>query len=417
MKLTLVSAIKRVAIVCFVIVMVNVCAFAQIKPAKALTAADSLNDVKKYKIKSVTTLSYTATDSTFKNADLEYKYKVNYDRVGNSIESYSENKNGKKMQRSESKFNSQNLVVENISYDSLNVVNYSSKIKYDIHGNVSETESATQMSIYTYKSEDANKYMVYTERNRYDVNQNLIEFSTDSAGTQISKTLQQYDDKNRLVSMTIFTKGFITMKEVTVYDSKGAKTVTNETFEMVSPNQCGPAKNKTVQKFDVKGNMISYVTTSDDNGSVYTTKTSSDYKYDKDLIISVKTVTETTGEGYSSKTTNTESYKYDKNGNVLESSYKYGGGGGNSITKSKYNDKNSIIESVSFYGTCTDKPSSITTYKYTADGVTLKESITETFDYPSKSIMRNDEKGLRKEDYYNSERDFSHNVYQYEFWD
>ena len=74
------------------------------------------------------------------------------------------------------------------------------------------------------------------------------------------------------------------------------------------------------------------------------------------------------------------------------------------------------MEEISYNGNCMDKPSTIATYIYYPDGVTLKESSSVSYDYPSRNIDKYDERSLNIETISISQNGSYHIVYQYEYW-
>ncbi|MBL7891693.1 MAG: hypothetical protein JNL63_03615 [Bacteroidia bacterium] len=385
--------------------------------AETAKKTDTVSYIVKYKIKSITTFTYRSNDSTLNDVKLESKQKITYDKAGNYIGDLSENGTGKIISRSESTYDSRNNMVESISYDSLNKISYSSKYYYDDLNRLFESSTSQPLNLYTYKPEDAGKYSTYTYRSKYDANGNVIEYTNDSSGTIVSKTLARFDIKNRTVYTAQYDHTTLQSTTTYLYDSKGAYTLTIEYYQTASRTQCSPSKNRTIEKFDERGNMISSVSSTEENGVKSTTKTTYEYKYDKDKLLLLKTVVESNGDGYASKSTSLQLNKYDKNGNLIESFSKYAGGGGNYTTKYKYNNNNSLIEQVSYNNNCMDKPTTIATYVYFPDSVTLKESSSVTFDYPSKYIDRYDERSLNMESMSISQNGSSHTVYQYEYWE
>jgi hypothetical protein len=380
-------------------------------------SADSLSSVVKYKIKSTTVLRYSTNDSTLNNAKLESKEKTIYSHDGEMMETTSENSKGKMLNKYENKYDSRNNVIQSISYDSLNKITSESKFYYDDKNRVIESSSSMPLSTYTGKQEDAGKSLTYTYRNKYDVNGNVVETTEDSSGVIVSRTASTFDNKKHMIRYELYSHAILQSTETMVYDAKGGYTETVEYYWSASKTQCSPNKNRTVSKFDNKDNVVSSLSISDESGVVSTDKTTNEYKYyDATKLLSLKTTTESNSEGYSSKSISSTIYTYDKNGNVTETASKYGGGGGNYTMKYKYNSANSVIEETIYNGTCMDKPSSIGTYTYYADGKTLKESVSRSYDYPSKTIDKYDDHALLIETILTSEGGSTHNVYNYEFW-
>ena len=251
---------------------------------------DTVSYIVKYKIRSASTFTYRSSDSTLSNVKLESKQITTYNRAGNGVISLSENGNGKAISKTESKFDQRNNLIESISYDSLNKVSYSSKYYYDDLNRLSESTTLQQLYFYTYKPEDTDKYSSYTYRSKYDANGNVIEYVNDSSGTVIYRIVSKYDLKNRVVYTEQYDHKALQSIVTYVYDSKGAYRLTQESYQTASKTQCSPSKNRTVEKIDYKGNMLSSISTSEENGVGSTTKTTYEYKYDKDKLLSLKTL-------------------------------------------------------------------------------------------------------------------------------
>lgn len=410
------------------------------KKAMDSTATDYII---KYKIKAITIHTYSSEDSTLANAKLASKDRSLYDRNGNRLENISENANGKIMETRKSRYDSKNNLLEYVVYDSMNKISltekrqydnydrqiefttydsaskvtYSQQTRYDNSGREAETSTTMPLYTYTAKTEDADKNVTYTYKNRYDFNDNVVEYTTDSAGVTTNKTLSAYDNKNRLISSQSFDHNQLQSVVSYVYDKKGGSTQTIEYYTNANRTQCSPKKNRAVVKYDSKGYEISSVEISEDNGETSTTKSTNEYKFDGDKLISIKSTTETKSEGYNSKSVTSQTYKYDKNGNEIESVSKYGGGGSATYTtKTEYNKNNEITKQTVYNGTCMDKPASITLYTYYPDGKKLKEVSYESFDYPSKTIYRYDDRFIPVEQISISPRNASRYVYTYEYW-
>jgi len=159
--------------------------------------------------------------------------------------------------------------------------------------------------------------------------------------------------------------------------------------------------------------MVSSLRLSETDGKVGKTKTTTEYKYDKHKVLSEKKIVETKGEGYSSKEESSILNKYDMKGNLIEMESKYSGS--KSTIQYKYNSNNVIIEEVSFNGSCTDKPASRSVYLYHPDG-TIKEMSYITYDYPSRTTTRYDERQFYVEEISIASSGSIHTVYQYEYW-
>lgn len=412
---------------------------------KSLDSIASLNYIVKYKIKAVTTHTYDSDDSTLSNAKLSSKEKTIYDREGNMLESIRENGTGKTIQKTVSKLDSRKNLTEYTVYDSTNRVSYlekrfydnldrlteyttydtanklvsSEKRRYDDLNRLIESSSTMPLYMYSYRQEDKDndKTCTYTYRSKYDLNDNLIEYITDSSGVIINKTVSKFDAKNRPVYSENYDHNLLQSTEAYVYDKKGGFTQTVEYYWTASKTQCSPNKNRTVTKYDAKGNSIQSINTSDENGATSITKTTSDYKYyDEFRLSSLKTTTETKAEGYNSKSVTSYAYKYDKKGNEIEAVTKYGGSGSSTYTTiSEYNSNNEMTRYTVYNGTCMDKPTSVALYIYHPDGKTVKEAIYESFDYPTKSIDKFDSRSIPVEHISTTSNNASRTVYNYEY--
>ncbi len=377
---------------------------------------DTVSSIVKYRIKAIIMSTYKSDDSTMSAAKLDSKVISTYNHAGLETSFVDQNSIGKAMNKTEITYDNKNNVTESASYDSLNKIINHTKYSYDDLNRLIESSSSEVLGIYEGKPADAGKYVIYSYKNKYDANGNAIETISDSAGVIISRTVSKFDEKKRVTNSEQYEHKTLTRTMVYNYDSKGGSTSTTEFYQNAGRSQCSPNKNRTVSKFDSKGNMILSLSTSEENGAVSTTKTTGEYKYLKDKLLSAKTITETNSESFTSKSTNQESFKYDASGNMIESVYKYGGGGGSTTERFKYNGNNSVIEEITYSGTCMDKPSSVLAYSYYPDGIRLKETKIVTFDYPSKSIEKLDERSLTTENFYFSPDESRHVVYQYEYW-
>ncbi|MFY9310452.1 MAG: hypothetical protein WAQ28_15515 [Bacteroidia bacterium] len=377
----------------------------------------SVNYIVKYKIKAINTLTYSTEDSTLNNAKLSSQAKTIYDRKGNLVENISENWAGKTMTKSVAKFDAKDNLIESTTYDSTGKVRTSVKYSYDDANRLTKSSSTSSLGMYTMKPEDDAKTVVYSDIRKYDASGNLIESITDSSGVVIYKTVSQFDNKNQLISSSNYDHNNLQSTITNVYDKKGGYIQTTEYYWSARKTQCSPNKNRTVSKFDSKGNLLSSVSTSDENGAISTQKTTNEYKFSGDKLLSIKTISEDNAEGFSSKSVSSQTYKYDKNGNEIESVMKYGGGGSSTYTtQTQYNSNNLMVKQTVYNGTCMDKPATISTYTYYPDGKTLKETSTETFDYLSKSVEKYDERELVTESIYKSDYSSTRVVYDYEYW-
>ncbi len=379
-----------------------------------IRSADTIPAIVKYGVKSMTTMSYKADDSTLNNAQLDTKQISTYDKAGNMVESSVENAAGRIISRTTSRYDAKNNLIESISYDSLNRISYQYKNQYDAKNTLVAMIVSQPLSLLTSKPEDADKYTVYTYRYKYDDRGNNIESVTDSAGVEKYKTVARFNDKGQALQNSSYDHGVLHSATSYVYDSKGGYSVTEEYYMTPSRTECSPSKNKSISRFTAKGEMISSLNISEQNGVVTTTKTTNTFKYVKDKMISYKSVTETYGEGFSSKQETSDLYKHDKNGNVIETISQYSGS--KYIEQSKFNSNNLVTEIVTFSGSCNDKPTSKSTYAYYPDGKTLKEYRSETFDYPSTSVTIYDERSFYLEDINLSPYGSTHNIYKYEYW-
>ena len=408
------------------ILLIGILSFVQMSKAQDLdrwppgkrptTAMDTIHKIIANKLKSSISTTYFTSDSSLNNSKFQARYKTLYDIAGNLIESISENEAGKVTTRTVSKFNAANYLIESITYDSLGKMSGNSKNIYNDKNQQLESSTEQSLMVYTGKVEDAFKFFTYTYKNKYDVNGNNVDLETDSAGVVISKTLSTYDAKNRLIKSQTYDHAVLQSLETLQYDSKGAYTSITESYTPATKVQCAPGKTTITSKYDTHGNNISTLSTSNINGEITNDKTTSAYKYEKDKIIFIKTITESYGTDYSSKTTSTESYKYDTNGNLLETSSKYPGGGGNYVTKYTYNKNNTVKEFVTYNGSCTDKPSNVTTYLYYPDGTTVKEERSTAYDYPSTTIYRYDKNSQLKESVTHSQYGSTRTTNEYEYW-
>lgn len=356
---------------------------------------DSLNQILKYKIKSITVQLYKTNDSTLTNLKLETKTKSVYNISGLMQETLDENASGKVTYRYVAKFNDQNQETEYTTYDSLSKITAHVRYVFDDTGRVIQTTSTMPMSQYLYKPGDADKMVTLIYKDVYDRQGNMIESTTDSSGVETSKTINKYDAQKRLIHYELYDHDVLQMILSNVYDTKGGYTSTEEYYQKPSRTQCSPATNKTVSKYDEKERFLSSVVTSDDDGSITTTTTTVESTYNKaDKPLMEKTTSETMGDGSYSKTTTIQVYSYDANENMIESSSKYPSGAISSTMKLKYNDKNSITEEITYEGKCMDKPSNITTYLYYPDGMTQKETISNSYGAITRNTTEIDERGL-----------------------
>ena len=378
---------------------------------------DTLSYIVKYKIRSITSLSYKSNDSILSNLQPDTKTKTTYDKSGNLTEEETTGKTGKIMYRSVLKYNDNHRLIENIGYDSLNNIISSIKYTIDEQSRIVEFTSSYHSGQYTENPNYDGKMTTLVYKYKYDANGNMAEEIIDSSGVITSKYIYKYDVKGKSVGNELYNHGVLQSKETDVYDTKGAYTSTYEYYQTPNRLQCSPINNKSISKYDKNGNFISSVETTENNGFISTSKTLMEYKYDKKgNLIYEKTITESNSDGSFSKQISIQTNKYDINNNLTESASKSPSGNITYATRSKFNNKNQVTESTYYEGTCTDKPSSIATYTYYPDAETMKEILTNSFVYFSKSIIRYDDRGLQTESIDLSQYGSTRSVTAYEYW-
>jgi len=177
---------------------------------------------------------------------------------------------------------------------------------------------------------------------------------------------------------------------------------------------CSPSSNKTTTKYDKDANELSSEAISVVNGVTTTTTSIFTYTYDKGNMTSMVEITTEAGEDHESKSKGTWTYKYDANGNRIEEAEK--GYDGSSLNRYTYNKKSKQLTEVT-YGSCVDKPVSMTEYAYYPNDTVLKEYIYRSYEYPSKTITRYNKDGeITEEITCDYEGMFEDRVYTYEYW-
>jgi hypothetical protein len=367
-----------------------------------------------YKTKTI--IAYKVSDSTMADKKLDYKETSTYAKTGDQLGTVKVNANGKKLEETKYTYDERDNMTGYETYDSLGKLSSSTLYVYDSQGRMSSYTSKSPMFYYTYNQADSDKMLTYTYHYQYDFAGNIIETSTDSAGVIINNTTSTFDAKGREVSSREYDHKCLQTSETIVFDSKGGYTSTEENYYDASGNSCSPNTNKTVTKYDKDGNELSSLTVTQENGINSTSKTTYKYKFEKGKMVSSVMVLEETGDSHSSKSTTSWIYKYDQAGNLLESSEK--GYTGTSLTRYTYNNKNKPLTETS-YGSCVDKPVSMSQYVYFPNDTVIKELHYLSYSYPSSSVIKYNERSEFTEEISHNSYDnkYQQTVYTYEYWE
>jgi YD repeat-containing protein len=343
----------------------------------------------KVRYKSLVIMSYKAADSTLSDKHIEYKETITV-KDSLPLMDVKENGNGRVIEKTLYKYDAKGNMEQFTSYDSLGKISTDEGYKYNSLGKVSSFTTTSQLCTFTYNPKDTGKMVITTTTYAYDFAGNITQTSNDSAGVTTYNLIEQFDSKNRTILVKRFNHSRLESNQATAYDAKGNYTITTNSYYNSYMYSCNPNVNTTISKYDKDGNMLSSTSVVIANGVTTTTKSSSKYKFSKGKVISAVTTTEESGEFYSSKTIENMTYTYDEKGHLLK--YETKGRSSSTTTTYKYNTKGRVTEEV-VYGACIDKPSSMDTYSYYPNDTVLKEICYASFGYPYKTVTGYNERG------------------------